>query len=56
MKFDFKPAGLKRRVDNVGRVVAPKEFREISGMEPGDVVDIFCDKHGNILIMPEEKK
>lgn len=54
MKFDFKPEGVKRRIDDLGRVVIPMEFRRIGGVEPGDVMNIFCDKQGNVLIMPEK--
>ena len=52
MKKDFKPTGLCRPMDPLGRVVIPKEFRDMNDMKPGDKLAIFADKQGNLLFMP----
>lgn len=52
MKIDFKPTGLCRTLDSLGRVVIPKEFRDMNDMKPGDKLVIFADKQGNLLFMP----
>ena len=52
MKIDFKPTGLCRTLDSLGRVVIPKEFRDMNDMKPGDKLAIFADKQRNLLFMP----
>lgn len=52
MKIDFKPTGLCRTLDSLGRVVIPKEFRDMNDMKPGDKLAILADKQGNLLFMP----
>ena len=52
MKIDFKPTGLCRTLDSLGRVVIPKEFRDMNDMKPGDKLAIFADKQENLLFMP----
>lgn len=36
----MKESGIVRNVDNVGRVVIPKEIRKILGINEGDPVEI----------------
>lgn len=38
--------GLKRKLDDLGRVVIPKEFRDDLGIQERDVVEIFQTKEG----------
>lgn len=52
MKYDFKPIGVVRHIDDLGRVVIPKEFRDGAGISPGARVSIYCDAKGNMLIVP----
>lgn len=55
MKFDFEPTGIRRHVDPVGRVVIPKEYRDTYGIDEGVGLQVFADKHGNILLVPERE-
>lgn len=38
--------GLKRKLDDLGRVVIPKEFRDDLGIHEGDAVEIFETRNG----------
>jgi len=46
----MKATGLVRRIDNLGRVVVPKEVRRTLRIRKGDPVDIFTDREGSIII------
>ena len=39
----MKATGIIRRVDDLGRVVIPKEIRRNSGIRDGDPLEIFVD-------------
>lgn len=39
----MKATGIVRRIDDIGRVVIPKELRDAMRFEPGDQVEIFVD-------------
>ena len=41
--------GIVRRVDELGRVVIPKEFRHAMGIKDGDPLELFRDKDHIIL-------
>lgn len=45
----MKSTGIVRKVDNLGRVVLPKELRRTLGIEEKDPVEIFID--GNQIIL-----
>ena len=38
--------GLKRKLDPLGRVVIPKEFREEIGIKEGEQVEMFLIENG----------
>lgn len=38
--------GIKRKLDNLGRIVLPIEFRKELGLEPKDPVKIYLLKNG----------
>jgi len=42
--------GIVRRVDELGRVVIPKEYRKMYGINIGDPVEIKADDKGNIIL------
>lgn len=44
-----KAAGIVRRIDDLGRVVLPKELRWVYGIGPGDQVEIFVSGEEIIL-------
>ena len=41
--IDIKETGIFRRIDDLGRVVVPKEIRRNLGIEEGDALEIFTD-------------
>ncbi len=41
--------GVLRKIDKMGRVVIPKEFRSALGITPGDCVGIIAEK-GRMII------
>jgi AbrB family looped-hinge helix DNA binding protein len=41
--------GVVRRMDDLGRVCLPKEFRKVLGLNPGDAVDMIPTSEGIIL-------
>ncbi|WP_068779634.1 AbrB/MazE/SpoVT family DNA-binding domain-containing protein [Paenibacillus sp. GM2] len=45
----MKATGIVRRVDDLGRVVIPKELRATLGIANGDTVEFFTD--GNRVIL-----
>jgi transcriptional pleiotropic regulator of transition state genes len=36
--------GMARRIDQLGRLVVPAEFRKLMGIEPGDLLDMRVDQ------------
>ena len=46
--------GLKRKLDNLGRIVLPSEFRKELGVGDKDEVEIFLLENG--LFMKTQKK
>lgn len=43
----MKATGIIRRVDDLGRVVIPKEIRRSCGIREGEPLEIYVDKVGN---------
>ena len=41
--IDIKETGIFRRIDDLGRVVIPKEIRRNLGIKEGDALEIFTD-------------
>ena len=41
--------GIVRRVDEVGRIVIPKELRRTMGIKDGDPLELFRDKDHIVL-------
>lgn len=42
--------GVARKVDGLGRVVIPMEFRKSMGIEPGDQVEVFSEDGKIVLV------
>ena len=42
--------GIVRKVDQLGRIVLPKELRDINGIEEGTPLEIYVDKDGQIIL------
>lgn len=45
----MKATGIIRRIDDLGRIVTPKEIRRIYGIADGTPIEIFTDSDGIIL-------
>lgn len=43
-------AVMVRKLDNLGRIVLPKELRDLQGLPEGTRMDILLDDDGNILL------
>lgn len=39
----MKTTGIVRKIDNLGRMVFPKEMRKTMGIKPKDPVEIYVD-------------
>ena len=46
----MKATGVVRRIDDLGRVVIPKEIRKTLRIKEGDPLEIFTDKEGEVTI------
>ena len=46
----MKATGIVRRIDDLGRVVIPKEIRKTLRIKEGDPLEIFTDKEGEIIL------
>lgn len=45
----MKATGIVRRVDELGRIVIPKELRRTLDINEGDPLEIFTDGEGIVL-------
>ena len=45
----MKATGIVRRMDDLGRVVIPKEIRRTMKIGEGTPLEIFIDKDGGII-------
>ena len=50
-----KPTGIIRRIDDLGRIVIPKMFREKLKIEEGQPFEIFMTKNGFVLEVYQPK-
>lgn len=46
----MKATGIVRRIDDLGRVVIPKEIRRTLRIREGDPLEIFTDSDGEIIL------
>lgn len=46
----MKATGIVRRIDDLGRVVIPKEIRRTLRIREGDPLEIFTDKDGEVIL------
>jgi len=46
----LKATGIVRRIDDLGRVVIPKEIRRTLRIREGDPLEIFTDKDGAVIL------
>lgn len=48
--FEMKATGIVRRIDDLGRVVIPKEIRRTLRIREGDPLEIFVDRDGEVIL------
>lgn len=46
----MKATGVVRRIDDLGRIVIPKEIRKTLRIKEGDPIEIFTDKEGEVIL------
>jgi AbrB family transcriptional regulator, stage V sporulation protein T len=49
-KESMKATGIVRRIDDLGRVVIPKEIRRTLRIREGDPLEIFVDREGEVIL------
>lgn len=49
-RINMKATGIVRRIDELGRVVVPKEIRRTMRIREGDPLEIYTDKDGSIIL------
>lgn len=45
----MKATGIVRRIDDLGRVVIPKEIRRVLRIKEGDPLEIFTERDGEVI-------
>ena len=46
----MKATGIVRRIDDLGRIVIPKEIRRILRIKEGNPLEIFTDRDGGVIL------
>ena len=46
----MKATGIVRRIDDLGRIVIPKEIRRVLRIRESDPLEIFTDHEGSIIL------
>ncbi len=46
----MKATGIVRRIDDLGRIVIPKEIRKTLKIREGDPLEIFTDSEGEVIL------
>ena len=46
----MKATGVVRRIDDLGRIVIPKEIRKTLRIKEGDPIEVFTDKEGEVIL------
>ena len=49
-RINMKATGIVRRIDDLGRIVIPKEIRRTLRIREGDALEIFTDREGEIIL------
>jgi AbrB family transcriptional regulator (stage V sporulation protein T) len=48
--YNMKATGIVRRIDDLGRVVVPKEIRKTLRIKEGDPLEIFTARDGEVIL------
>ena len=47
----MKATGIVRRIDDLGRIVIPKEIRRTLHIRESDPLEIFTDREGQVILI-----
>lgn len=47
----MKATGITRRIDELGRIVIPKELRRVMGIAEGDQFEIYLNRENGGIVM-----
>lgn len=50
----MKATGIVRRIDDLGRVVIPKEIRRTLNIREGDPLEVFVGENGSVVFQKYE--
>lgn len=48
----MKATGIVRRIDDLGRIVIPREIRRSMGVQEGDPLEMFIEENGGLVLTP----
>lgn len=48
----MKATGIARRLDDLGRIVIPKEIRRSLGVREGDPLEMYIGDEGELILKP----
>lgn len=48
----MKATGIVRRIDDLGRIVIPKEIRRTLRIREGDPLELYLDREGGLVLKP----
>lgn len=49
-KYNMRATGIVRRIDDLGRIVIPKEIRRTLHIREADPLEIFTDREGQVIL------
>lgn len=49
----MKETGVIRKLDGLGRIVIPKEIRQVYNIREGDALEVYTNKEGILLKKPD---
>ena len=52
----MKATGIVRRIDDLGRIVIPREIRKKLKVSDGDPFEIFMTNEGEVILKPYKKQ
>lgn len=47
----MRATGIVRRLDDLGRLVIPKEIRRVLGWKEGDPLELYCDRENKTIAL-----
>lgn len=47
--MNMRPLGIVRKIDNLGRIVIPKEIRDVQGWKSGEKMEMFVSDNKLVI-------